>query len=309
MSDIDKEVDNATPPLKDVDPNNLEVDKISDADIEAAIHGKDEDGEKEPTKKGAPESASNDDTDPLKKSADNSDDQKSIESNEQQDYEKLKAELEQKTKSYDELRKKSTQDWQQAAEMKTRHEELENSLKTAINKLNETAKQKVDPAQFMEDLQTKGPAALDEYLGIEEKIKASTKEHRETITEMKKTVATQKYELEFMKRSNDSEHYPDFAKLEDKMVEIASDPHCPVNKTAPIEQQLDAYYRLAVDSSSGKAVKQAHEQGKRDAEKQLAKEAKTNIAGSGKGTGGTSVDLYKVPLEQLEKLLPKADRD
>ena len=161
----------------------------------------------------------------------------------------------------------------------------------------------------MEDLQTKGPAALEEHLGIDARIKDATKEYQESIAEMKKANATQKYELEFMKRSTDSEHYPDFAKLEDKMVEIAKDPHCAVDKTAPIEQQLDAYYRLAVDSSSGKAVKEAHAQGKRDAEKQLAKEAKTNIAGSGKGTGGNPVDLYNVPLEQLEKLLPKADRD
>ena len=309
MSDK-KKVDNGTSPLDGANPNDPDVDKISDADIEAAIHGKDApDVDPDPAKSPAPDSASGGDVDPLKDPTDNSDGKKPLESNEQQDYDALKTELEQKTKSYDELRKKSTQDWQAAAELKKTHDEMQESLELAINKLNETAIKKVDPAQFMEDLQTKGPAALDEHLDIKGKIDAARKEDRDSIMALKKTAASQNYELAFMKRVYDTKNYPDFAELEDKMTEIAADPHCPVDKHAPVEQQLDSYYRLAVDSSSGEAVKKAREEGKLDAEKQLAKEAATNIGGSGKGTGGTPVDLHSIPLDRLEKLLPKADRD
>lgn len=308
MSNDDKNVDNNTSPQVP-DPNSPEVDKISDADLEAAIHGKTVE-ELEAEKKSAPDSASKDNTDPLKDPADKDGaDPKSDESNEQKDLTALQEELEQQKKNYAELRKKSTQDWQASAEAKKAHDELQKSFKVAIDKLNEVSTKKVDPAQFMEELQTDGLAAIEKHFNIKDKVDGALQATNDIITDLKKTVSTQSYDIEFMRRVNDGKNHPNFAELEPKMAEIAADPHCPVDRSAPIGQQLDAYYSLAVKSSSGEAVKKAHEQGKRDAEKQLAKEAKTGIASSGKGTSGEPVDLYTVPLEQLEKMLPKADRD
>ena len=307
MSDEPK-VDNDTPsPLKNIDPHSSEADKISDADIEAAIHGKTEE-EFEAEKKPAPESAP-EDADPLKEPANKSGEPEPSGFNEQKGYDALQAELEQQKKNYDELRRKSTQDWQSAAELRKAHEELQSSFKTAINKLNETAVKKVDPAQFMEELQTEGPSAISKHFDVDAKVYDALKPLQDNNTELNKKVASQEYTIEFLKRVADAEHYPDFAKMESKMAEVAADPQNGVNTQAEIGEQLDSYYRLAIDSSSGKAVDAAREDGKRAAEKQLAKEAKTGLAGSGKGTSGSPVDLYDVPLERLEAMLPKAERD
>lgn len=288
--------DNATPPIPD--PKDPESNKVSDADIDAAIKGT-----QEPAK---PATDASDDADPLK-ATNKGKEPAEPEKDAQQRLDELQSQYDQVQKSYDELRSKSTRDWQAAAELKKSHEDLENSFKKAVEKVGKLADASFDPEQFAEKFKTQGPKALDEY--FDDKLAIGNSQRNKEVSELKNNNASLTYEVEFLRRAHDSKKYPGFIELEDKMNEIASAEDSPVNKNAPIGKVLDSLYKLATESSSGEAVKKALETGKNKAEEQLAKESKTTLAAGGKGTVGAPVDLWKIPLDKLKEKLPKAERD
>lgn len=222
----------------------------------------------------------------------------------QKSIQKLEDELSQSNKNYDELRRKATQDWQSAAEQKRQYEQMQKSMESMVDKLNSLNREKVDPEQFMEDLKSQGPKALDNYI---KSYVDPLKEKNEKATEARKKADNiRNYEIQFLRRSVNTEKYPGFANMEDKMNELAAKPDCPVNLQGDIGEVLDALYKLSKDSSSDNAVKKALDKGAEQERKRLAKEAKTGVAGSGRSRSSSEVpDLYNMPLEKLRAMLPK----
>lgn len=211
-------------------------------------------------------------------------------------------------KSNSELRKTWTQDRQRFSELRKQNEELNSAVKNMVSEFGKMSRKKVDPTQFMEKLKTQGPSALDEYFGSE--LKAERADYDKNVTELQDNLKVMEFKLEYVTRASNAKDYPDFAALEPKMNEIANAPNCPVDRNAPMSDRLDALYKLAVESSSGDAVKLAREQGKKAGETQLAKEANSSVAGSGKSYGGGPViDPHTMDLERLRKVIGVAERE
>ncbi len=211
-------------------------------------------------------------------------------------------------KSNAELRKTWTQDRQNFSEIRKQNETLNETVKNMISELGKMSRKAIDPTQFMEKLKTQGPSVLDEYIGST--LKAERADNDKKVVEMKDQLKVMEFKFEYQTRALNSKDYPDFRVLEDKMNEIANAPNCPVDRNAPMGDRLDALYKLAVDSSSGEAVKLAREQGKKAGETQLAKEANSSVAGSGKSNaGGPVIDPHTYPLDKLRAVIGVAERD
>lgn len=208
-------------------------------------------------------------------------------------------------KSYGELRKeftKVTQDysrdrktWNQTlSELKS----LKQSQAQMAELLSKATEQPIDPAQFMQDLQTHGPKAMDKYL--EARVQAQTAQLRDAYTEQANTALLLEAKLEKLHRKLDTTNYPDFAQLESTMNEIAEGEDCPIDWNQPISAIYDALYKLARSRSSEDAVKAAEKFGAAQAEKQLGKEAATAVPGGGKG-GSVTTDPRNMTASQLRQ--------
>lgn len=293
-------------------PTPKEVDNLDDPRLKAIINedgqaGKaDDEAKAEAEAKAKAEAEAADalkNGDPFKQTT-NTDGNTDDEFDAQKSHTETKAALDKIQKSYDELRSKATRDWQSAAEQKKQYEQLQNSMEQMVDKFNAMGRDNVDPEQFMEDLRSQGPKALDEY--IKSHVDPIKKSNEKAIEDKKRTENIRDYEIQFLRRSVDTEKYPGFAGLEDKMNEEASKPDCPINLQGPIGGVLDGLYKLVKDSSSDNAVKKAKAQGAEEERKRLAKEAKTAVAGSGRSQSSSQVpDLFNMPLEKLRALLPK----
>jgi len=236
----------------------------------------------------------------------NEDSSTSEEFDAQTSLQQIQAELEQTKKNYDELRSKATRDWQTASEQKRQFEQLQSSMESIVERLNNQAVEQVDPEQFMEDLRSQGPKALDKYLNP--RFEALKESSEKTKTDKEKQDWIRDYETQFLRRAVNQNKYPGFAELEDKMNEIAGSQNCPVNLNQDVGVVLDSLYKLAKESSSENAVKKALNKGAEDERKRLAKEAKTAVAGSGAKKSSSAVpDLYNMPLEKLRDMLPKSE--
>lgn len=240
---------------------------------------------------------------PLETTTDNEDDTDD-EFDAQKSHTETKGALDQLQKNYDELRSKATRDWQSAAEQKKQYEQLQNSMEQMVDKFNVMSRDNVDPEQFMEDLRSQGPKALDEY--IKSHVDPIKKSNDKAVEDRKRTENIRDYEIQFLRRSVDTEKYPGFAALENKMNEAASKSDCPINLQGDIGGVLDGLYKLTKDSSSDNAVKKAKAIGAEEERKKLAKEAKTAVAGSGRSQSSSEVtDLYSMDLAKLRAMLPK----
>lgn len=215
-------------------------------------------------------------------------------------------------KSYDELRKEFTRRTQHEAEMVRKLQSIEEYNQRLAEQLAKATEKPFNIEQFKRDWETHGPKALDDYFG--NKLKALEEKYTRQLNDERMARTQVNAQLELYARRGDSENYPDFEKLEEKMTAIANDPSCPVDLTKPIAQVLDALYKLAREQNSSEAVKMAESLGRKKAEAQLAKEAKTSVAGGGKTQGGIPSDLSQIKdfkkLEQIvEGMVGIADRD
>lgn len=226
--------------------------------------------------------------------------------NAQTKIQELQKQLEQNQKNYDELRSKSTKDWQSSAERDRQFEALQASMGKLVEKFNQSAIEKEDPEQFMENLKTQGPKYLDKY--ITRHTDALKAKHEEDKQEGAKETSVLRYENAFMKISRDTKQYPGFEGLESKMNEIAASPDCPVNLQQPIPIVLKALYKLASTSSTDENLRKAKNLGAEQERIRLAKEAQTSVVGSGKSKSNSAVpNLYTMPLDKLRDSLPKSD--
>ena len=201
-------------------------------------------------------------------------------------------------RSYEELRKqftKVTQDyskdrrtWNQTLSELQHLKQLQGQLAEQLSKATEVP---IDPAQFLTDLQTHGPKAMDGY--VNKRIESATAHIQSAYVEQANRALDLELRLERMARRMDTENYPDFKKLEPIMEEL-SDPasNISIDWNQPVGVIYDTLYKLARSKSSDNAVKAAEEFGRKSAEEQLGKEARTAVPTS--GGAGAPVDPTKV---------------
>jgi len=203
-------------------------------------------------------------------------------------------------KNYEELRKFATQTSQERSELKKQLEAMQLSQKQIAEMLAKSTEAPYNPDEFMENLRSQGPKFLQNHFdkwrtGIDEK-------YDKEISQVKQDNLNLQASLAIALRRGDEMSFPDFEKLEGKMGEIASSDNCPVDLSKPINEVLDALYKLARDSHSADAVKVAEQIGAKKAEEQIAKEAATAVATGGKNHGITPVNPSKeMSLEQMRK--------
>lgn len=222
----------------------------------------------------------------------------------QKDFEALRTEFDKTSKSYKELRRESTRWSQERAELQKQLD----SLGELLTKATETP---VDPVQFLRDLQTQGPKALEPH--FQKWSKPMVEKYEKAIAERDSSLFQIQRDFALERRRNDGTNYPDFKKLEDTMREIAEDEKCPVDFNQHPDAIYDALYKLARDRNAEQAVKLAKEQGKKEKELELAKEANASIASGGKSGGSQIPNFDKMSAEKMREVVAQlhgiADRD
>lgn len=204
-------------------------------------------------------------------------------------YDALKAQLESLNKNYGELRRTYTQTSQG-------YSELQKKFDSMLKVFQDATKQEISPEDFMKALQSQGIKAFEPLKKQwQDELRSS---YDKTLEEIQTQRVSDRVEIEVMKRRLDSVRYPDFAKLEDKMGELANDPKCPVDWSQDIGLIYDTLYKLAKAGSAETAIKEAHSQGVKDAETKIAKEAGTAVA-----TGGKAASVSNpADIKDLKKL-------
>jgi hypothetical protein len=223
----------------------------------------------------------------------------------QKTYDGLRGEFDKVSRSYSELRKEFSR--------RTAHEsELQKKIDSLAEMLSKATETPIDPEQFIRDLQTQGPKALEPH--FQKWVTPIRSEYDKQLAERDAKLLNYETNFELMKRRNDAQSFPDFAKLEPLMNELANDENCPVNWNVGIPECLDTLYKLARDRSADKAIQEAVKFGEKKAEEKLVKESRTTVTGGGKSAGSAVPDLDKVTdINKLREIVGQlhgvADRD
>lgn len=197
-------------------------------------------------------------------------------------------------KSYDELRPQFTRTTQELSRLKQQHglstrelAELKKGYEQLAAQLETVTNQPVSPDEFLKNLQTQGPKALDSY--FDKRFKNIKSEYEKAYASERERSLALEAGFEKMKRSLDKTNYPDFDKLEATMQEVLDAENCPIdtNKLS-IGEIYDALYKLARSKHSEEAIKAAEEMGRKSAEAALVKESVTTVTGGGKAGSTTN---------------------
>ena len=214
-------------------------------------------------------------------------------------------------KSNKELRAEFTRRSMELSEVKKQLSEMGLTTKQIAEALAKATETRIDPAQFMRDLQEKGPEALESYLekkwGAKEK--AIREEYDKKIKESEHINKELTYNVEEYKRERDSDNYPGWKELIPAMKELCADPTTPIDFKQPAGIVLDALYKLARDRNGDLAVQKAASLARKEAEEAIAKESRTSIATGGKTGTATPKDPRTMSLSDLEQAIGVADRD
>lgn len=218
--------------------------------------------------------------------------------NSETSYKELLERHSRQEKSYKELQKHATQQSMKAAE-------LEKKLDQVLSTLAKATEVEIDPQQFIRDVNERGHVPIVDLIHKEvDKVRQALKEEHGTITSAQENkIARLEADLTIERMGRDTKNFPGFDELSQSFGEILDDPECPVRPDLPIYDQLKALYNIAKTRSADQAVILAKEEGKKEAENQIAKEAKAHTAGGGKTAGVTEPDWDNMPLEKHRKLL------
>jgi hypothetical protein len=204
-------------------------------------------------------------------------------------YDALKSQFESLNKSYSELRRYNTQQSQG-------YSELKKQIDNMVNVFKEATKQEISPEDFMKALQSQGVKALDPLFQQRETTLKST--YDKQLESLQAERASDRVQIEELRRIVDTTTYPDFVKLKPVMNEIANADNCPIDWGQDIGVIYDTLYKLAKAASAESAIKEAHSQGLKEAEAKVAREAGTAVA-----TGGKSASVSNpADIKDLGKL-------
>ena len=216
-------------------------------------------------------------------------------------------------KSYKELQRKFTEVAQDRSSMRREFKSLQDaitSLQTSVSQV--TKKPLPSPEQFISDLQTKGIDAIQPFLN--DQINPIKESYQKELSDRDTKLMALETKMACMTRRNDTDNYPDFAKLEPEIARMVEDPNCPIDFNRPTEEVIDALYNLVRSKHSSQALLEAEKMGRKKAEENLAKESKTTVAGGGKSAGSPTPNLNQVKdLNKLREIVKNmhgvADRD
>lgn len=199
-------------------------------------------------------------------------------------FDGLRTQFDTLNKSYSELRKVYTQQSQGYSSLK---KQLDDMAKVFV----QATKQEVSPEDFMKSLQSQGPKALDPLkTQWQQEIK---EQYDAALAKINEERIQDRSDFELMRRRSDTSNYPDFAKLEAQMAELANSENCPVDWGQGPAVVYDTLYKLARAASADNAIKEAHARGLKEAESKIAKESATAVAGGGKAGSITNPSDFK----------------
>lgn len=201
-------------------------------------------------------------------------------------------------KSYRELQKHATHSSMKAAE-------LEKKLDQVLTHLAKASEVEIDPQQFVRDVNERGHLPIVELIKKEvDSVRTALEKKSGELSEAQELKISQlEAELYIERMKADAKNFPGFAELQEQFGDILDDPNNGIREDLPVLEQLKALYNIAKTRSAEQAVALAKEEGKKDAEKQLAKEAAAHTAGGGKTPGTTEPDWDNMPLDKHRKLL------
>lgn len=222
-----------------------------------------------------------------------------------QDWSKKYEEL---NKSYGELRRKLQE---QGTEKNSYLKELSSvreQIQALSNAFTKATAKPFDFGQFLEDLQARGPEAL--FAAIQDPLKAQQKQYEDRINSLETNLREIGIERSVEAARANAERYPNFKELEASMVDIWTSGGFPFDAgKMEVSEIVDKLYNLARIRHSEDAMKAAEQLGKQRAEKELAKEAKSAVAGGGKPITPAPVDPNSLSLEELRAKLGVVSRD
>jgi hypothetical protein len=221
----------------------------------------------------------------------------------EQEYSRARTELDSLRRSYGEARKKLITQGTEKNQYGEKLTSLEQQLKNVLDVLNKATGTADDPAQFMEELQRKGPQAIEERLkGTFEK---QAKEYQSQIQQMSQSMRALEARFKVKEYASDKTNFPNFAEMQPTMVKVMEglweDFRAGLigNPDAVAIDELIPYlYEQAKLQHSDDAIKAAKSIGADEERARLAEEAKTTVAGGGKVVNPQGVDFSKMTLEQ-----------
>lgn len=203
-------------------------------------------------------------------------------------YEALQNNYDQVTQNYNELRKEFTR--------RTQHEaDLQRKIDALTDTINKATEKPIDPKQFFNDLQTQGPKAFQPLIAKE--VNAIKSEFEKELLAKDEAITQMQFETGKLARRADPANYPDFQKLEPVMAKLVSDENFSLDMSQGAGAVLDTLYKLARNANADKAIKEARDIGRQEADARAAKEANARVAGSGKT--GPVADPDKITLAEL----------
>lgn len=202
-------------------------------------------------------------------------------------------------KQFKELQRDYTRKAQSVTQLEKQFKQMQSQYATQAEQLAKLSKAPFDREKFLAEFQEKGPAALDSY--VEEHTAKLRNDYDKRLSDSDARNHKLETRLAVIDRRNDPDNYPDFRKLEPKISELMSDPNCPVDFAKPMDEVLDALYKLAREASSVEAIKVAEANATKKAEANLARESVTTVAGGGKAAGTPVPDMDKLSLSELRE--------
>lgn len=204
-------------------------------------------------------------------------------------------------KNYQELRSWTTRVSQENAAMRKQMEAATAQIKQMADLITKATEKPYDPDQFMEEFRAKGPEFLKNQL------ETAWKSKEETYLSQIESVRAEVTGLQIANTVNamkaDTTTYPDFAKLEGDMQKLLDSGVIPQSEiqSKPVSELLVQLYQMAKLQHSQEAIKAAEANGRKAAEAELAREARSGIAGGGRVTGQVTPDINKMTAKQMKQ--------
>jgi hypothetical protein len=209
-------------------------------------------------------------------------------------------------KNYQELRAWSTRVAQDNATSRKQIEALTAQIKQMTDLITKATEKPYDPDQFMEEFRNQGPEFLKKHLeaGWKEKESALMQQ----IEAAKAAIVGLRIDSAVRSLRADTAGHPDFAKLEPEMQKLLDSGVIPQSEiqSKPENELLEQLYQMAKLQHSQDAIKAAEANGRKAAETELAREARSGVAGGGRVTPNQVLNPENMTLAQYREFCAKA---
>lgn len=227
---------------------------------------------------------------------------------EQGGQEDWQAKFVQLERSYKEATRKLSSQGAEKNQYRAQLDSMNKQLQDVHKALQTMSKKPFEFGQFLEDLQARGPQAL--FDSIQEPLTAEFEQIRTQNQKLATELQGIKVERAVEAARANTKKYPEFDKYEAEMTEAYLSGALPMDtsKMSPTEI-VDKLYSLVRLAHSEDHFKAAEQLGKIKAEKELAREAQSSVAGGGKPITPAVKDPNAMSAAELRAKLGVAERD